>query len=144
MNLNESLRDWIESKQSDYPSLEDLTLATMGETSDLVPPFLGIYETASEPHESGGVIMRGVSDFQITCELHTVPADDANGGTSAEDEREMARDLYDIIGDEDAAAWMEGRNGWRVFDIRLASPITEPAEGRRISRWVLSVIACPI
>ena len=144
MNINESLRDWIASKQSNFPTLTGVDLLTMGETADKEPPFLGIYETGADQHEAGGVTMRGVSDFQITCELHTVPASDIEEGTSPEDERLMRRDLYDIIGDEAAIAWMEGRNGWRVFDIRMASPTTEAGEGRRISRWVLSVIACPI
>ena len=144
MNLNESVRDWINHRISDYPSLAGVTLATMGETADLDPPFLGIYETGSDLHETEGVIIPGVSDFEITCELHTIPADAENGGTATTREREMRRDLYAILGDRAAIDWMTERNDWRVFDIRTPSPTSEPSEGRRLTSWVLTIIACPI
>jgi hypothetical protein len=142
-NINESLRDWIESEQSDYAILEGLTLVTMGETDDLEPPFLGIYETGSDMRETNGVIIPGVSDYQITCELHTVPADEAEGGTSPEHEREMRAALYDIIGDRAAIAYITALAEWTVFDIRLAGPTTEAGDGRRVTRWTLQITACP-
>jgi len=46
----------------------------MGDQADLAPPFIAIYETGSDEVEQAGVIMRGVSAFQIKVELHTVPA----------------------------------------------------------------------
>jgi hypothetical protein len=39
--------------------------------------------------------------------------------------------------------WITGRNGWQIFDIRLAAPTTEANEGRRISRWILKITAAP-
>ena len=42
-------------------------------------------ETGVDLRETNGVIIPGVSDYQITCELHTVPADADNDGTSAAD-----------------------------------------------------------
>ena len=144
MNINETFRDWVQSKQGEFDSIANLDIITMGETDDREPPFLGIMEGGSAVHESSGVIMRGVSEFEIVCELHTVPAAEDQEGTAPETEREMRRDLYDILGDEAAIPWMDGRNDWLVFDIRLASPITEASEGRRISRWSMLVIACPL
>lgn len=141
MNINESLRDWIESQIEETSPLADIQIITMGETDDITPPFLGITEVSSEETND---LVPGVSTFQITCELHTVPADESNGGTTPETEREFRRDLYDIIGDEAAIPWMDLKNGWRVFDIRLASPITEASEGRRVSRWNLQIVACPL
>lgn len=143
MNINESLRDWIESRISNFTTLTDVALVTMGETGDLAPPFLAIYETSADMRETNGVIMTGVSDYQIFCDLHTVPADEDNDGTTAEDERAMRRDFYDILGDRDAIDWMSGRNEWTVFDIRAAGPTSEPSDGRRISRWTLQITACP-
>lgn len=142
-NINESIRDWVFSKYPIFPDLSVIDLVTMGETADLGPPFLAIYETGSSLHDTDGVVVPGVSDFEITCELQTVPVEDDEGGTPTDTEREYRRQIYDILGDRDAIDWITERNGWRVFDIRTASPITEPNEGRRITRWVLSIVACP-
>lgn len=144
MNLNESFRDWINFNLKDYPSLRDINLVTMGETEDLNPPFFAIYETSSSMVEQNGVVLYGVTEFELTCELHTVPVEDNEGGTDAETERQYRRDFYDIVGDRMAINWMSGRNSWTIFDIRLSSPTTEPNEGRRISRFTITVIASPI
>jgi hypothetical protein len=144
MNLNESIRDWVFFRISDvFPDLAVVELVTMGETTELGPPFLAIYETGSSLHETAGVILPGVSDFEITCELHTVPTAEEEEGTPPETERAYRRQLYDILGDRGAIDWINRRNGWLVFDIRLSSPTTEANEGRRITRWVMSIIACP-
>lgn len=145
MNIQESLRQWIEKRVGeDYPDLDGIQIAITGEESDVTPPFIGIYETSSAIYETAGVTMYGVSDFEIAVELHTVPADENNEGTEIATEQGWRRNLYDILGDRDAIAWATDRNGWRVFDIRLASPITESGEGQRITRFELMVTACPI
>jgi hypothetical protein len=116
----------------------------MGETSDLDPPFLGIMESGVDIHETNGVIMPGVSDYQLTCELHTVPAEEDQEGTPTIDAQEMRRAFYEIIGDRAAIDWMTERNEWRIFDIRLAGPTTEASDGRLITRWNILVVACPV
>jgi len=143
MNINESLRDWIESKQAGFTELDGVEIVTMGETSDLAPPFLGIMESGSDLHETNGVIMAGVSDYEITCELHTIPADADQDGTPTVTAQEIRRAFYEIIGDRDAIDWMTGRNDWRVFDIRMAGPTSEASDGRLITRWNISIVACP-
>lgn len=144
MNLNESVRDWVFARITDsFPSLAVIDLVTMGETDDLGPPFIAIYETGSEAYSQSGVQLPGVSIYDITCELHTIPATEEEEGTLPQTEREYRRDLYDILGDRSMIDWVTGRNGWQVFDIRLAAPTTEANEGRRISRWILSITAAP-
>jgi hypothetical protein len=145
MNLNESIRDWVFFRAAEaFPTLLPIELVTMGETTELGPPFLGIFETNSEAYNQDGVMLPGVSVYEITVELQTIPVEEDEGGTTAELEREYRRDLYDILGDRAAIDWISGQNGWRVFDIRLAAPTTEANEGRRISRWILTVTACPL
>lgn len=144
MNLNESVRDWVFNQvTSTFPSLAVVDIVTMGETDDLGPPFLAIYETAADPYEQGGVMLPGVTVYDITCELHTIPVSEEEQGTDTDTEREYRRDLYDILGDRGMIDWVNGRNGLQVFDIRLAAPTTEPTEGRRISRWLLKITAAP-
>jgi hypothetical protein len=145
MTLNESIRDWIIHKQPDAASLAGLQIITMGETLDQDPPFLGIMETGAETVIQDGVVMHGVSTYELTCELHTVPADSDEGGTTSEQERNMRRELYDVIGDiEGAQQFCEQRNQWRIFDIRATAPTTEPKDDRRMSVFGLQIIACPI
>ena len=141
MNINESLRDWIRYNIIEGEPLESVAIVTMGEAEDLEPPFLAIYESGSDRTNE---LVPGVSTFNISCELHTLPVDETNGGTPPETEREWRRLLYGILGDTYAVEWMSGRNLWRIFDIRLASPITESAGGKRISRWSISVVAHPL
>lgn len=145
MNIQETIRQWINKRISEqYNDLDGIQIAITGEESDVFPPFIGIYETSSTIHEQAGVVMYGVSDFEIAVELHTVPADEENEGTLITTEQAWRRNLYDIIGDRDLIEWGTDRNGWRLFDIRTASPITESGEGQRITRTELTVIACPI
>lgn len=143
MNINESIRDWINHRLTDFPQLANIQLATGGEEDTVSPPFFGIYETGSEIYEQDGATMYGVSVFEITAELHTVPVSSEEGGTEIATERGWRNDLYNILGDRDCINWMSERNGWRIFDIRLPSPTTEAGEGERISRFTLEVTACP-
>ena len=144
MNINESIAEWINHKKPQFPTLDSVSVVTMGETGDLSPPFVGIAESGSSVFEQGDLVMYGVSTYEVVIELHTVPASEEYEGTPADDERLMRTDLYDIIGNRDAIEWVSGRNFWTVFDIRAAAPITEAQEGRRVSRWNLSVVAAPL
>jgi len=145
MNIQQSIRQWITKRIGEqYSDLEDVQIAITGEEADVTPPFIGIYETSASVHETGGVTMYGVTDFEIAVELHTVPADEDNEGTPIATEQGWRRNLYDIVADRDLITWGSDRNGWRLFDIRTASPITESGEGQRITRLELMVTACPI
>ena len=144
MNINESIRDWINKNKGDHESLADITVSTGGEEGTESLPFIGVFETDSGLYEQDGVTMYGVTIYQINAELHTVPASDDEEGTPISTEREMRDALYNILADRAAIAFMNVRNGWQVFDIHLSSPTTEPEEGRRISRITLDVTAAPI
>jgi hypothetical protein len=144
MNINVSLSEWIDHTRVGVDSLADINLVTMGDDADLSPPFLGIMESGSAMVEQGDVTMFGVSTYEITCELHTVPADEDQEGTPPETERLMRTDLTDILLNRDAIEWINGRNFWQVFDIRAAAPTTEAQEGRRVSRWNITIIAAPL
>jgi hypothetical protein len=143
MNITESLAEWINHRIPSFESLDGMTVMTMGQDDDITLPFIGIYETGASVHETDGVNMYGVTDFTIAVDLQTVPADADQLGTPQSTEQQMRRDLYAILGDREALNWIDGRNSWRVFDIRQASPTTEADDERRISKWILTVVACP-
>jgi hypothetical protein len=144
MNILQSLSDWITAKKPLFPSLSGVSVVLMGDESDLSPPFLGLVESGSAPVEQNDVIMHGVSAYEVTAELHTVPASEDEEGTPAADERQMRFDLYDIIANRDAIPWITGENQWTIFDIRAAAPTTEAQDGRRVSRFMITVIASPL
>ena len=144
MTLLQSLADWIERRRDEFPELDSLSIVKMGDDGDLSPPFLGMVESGSAIYEQGDVTLYGVSTYEITCELHTVPADEDNDGTPADTERTIRQNLYDILGNRDAIEWINGRNQWTVFDIRAAGPTTEAQDGRRVTRWTLSIVAAPL
>lgn len=145
MNIQETIRQWIQKRiDEDYEDLAGIQIAITGEESDVTPPFIGIYETSAAMHETGGVTMYGVSDFEIVVEMHTVPASEEEEGTPTEAEQGWRQDLYNILGDRDLIEWGSDRNGWHLFDIRTASPITESGDGQRITRFQLMVTASPL
>jgi hypothetical protein len=101
-------------------------------------------ESGSALVEQGDVILHGVSAYEVTAELHTVPADENESGTPAADERQMRFDLYDIFANREAIAYLTGENSWTIFDIRAVAPTTEAQDGRRVSRFTITVIASPL
>ena len=140
-NINESLRDWITYNVQIGDPLEGVDVITMGEIADREPQFIAIYETAADLYEQGAVTMYGVTNFELTVELHTVPASADDDGTATDIEQGQRTRLYDILGNRDAIDYMNGKEGWQVFDIRTGSPLTSAEDGRRISRSTLMVVA---
>lgn len=144
MNIQTTIREWIRKRtDEEYIDIYGIQIAITGEEADVTPPFIGIYETGASVVEAGGLIMFGVTDFEIAVELHTVPADEQNEGTPTAIEQGLRDDLYNILGDQDLLAFGDDRNGSHLFDIRTASPITESGDGQRITRFQLLIRACP-
>lgn len=140
-NINESLRDWIQANIEEGDPLEGVDVVTLGETGDLDPPFIAIYETSGELYQQDSVTMYGVTEFEIIVEFHTVPADLDDGGTALATDQAQRTRLYDILANRDAIDFMKTREDWQVFDIRTGSPITSAEDGRRVTRATLAVVA---
>ena len=144
-NIQTSIKEWIEKRTEEtYSELDGITISTTGEIDDITPPMINIFETGQGVHETGGVTMYGVTDYEIAVDLVTVPASADDEGTPTADDLTVRKALYNILGDRSGIDWMSERNGWRIFDIRLSSPITESNEGQRVTRLELQVVACPI
>lgn len=144
MTILHSVSDWINQRLAEFPDLTGLSVVKMGDDGDLLPPFVGLMESGSSMVEQNGVTLYGVSAYEVTAELHTVPQSEDEEGTPEETERAMRQNLYDILGNRDAIDWINGRNQWNVFDIRAAGPTTEAQDGRRVTRWQITIIAAPI
>jgi hypothetical protein len=141
MNLPASIAEWIAFRLVDFPSLSGVQILVDGETETAAPPMIVINETGSARTEQDGVPIRGVSTVSLTVELHTVPADD---GTSADEARTMARELYDIIADIDGMKqFCNGLNLTAVLDIFADSVIFSADAGRRVATVNLEILARP-
>lgn len=143
MNVNESIRDWIEYQQQNFEEIADLPVYCMGETVTLSPPYVAIYESGIVPVEQNGSVLYGVGAYDVTVDLITVPADESEEGTPHSAEMLWRRQLNDIIADRAAIDWASGLNGMTIFDIRTTPPTTEAGDGVRRTTWNLAVIACP-
>jgi hypothetical protein len=142
MNLNESLSEWVQLMAVGKESLDGVEILTMGDTDDISPPSITIMESGVSQVEQGGTILYGVGAYEITVQLHTIPAELIQGGTPKELHQEMRFDLFDILGNREAIEFVNGRNFWQVFDIRTTPPNTEVQEGRTVSTFQITVIAC--
>jgi hypothetical protein len=143
LRTKELLRDWIEYQVANHPSLDGIPIVINGETAEMEFPLIGIIDTGSEAVEQNGVIMHGVSAIGINVELHSVPVAEAETGTDFDDFCQMENDLYSILADRSILAWSEHRDRLRLFDIRPASFVVEPRDGRRVSVLEILCIACP-
>jgi len=144
MNINETLRTWIEAQKAGYDSLEDFEVIATGDDDDIEPPCIAVSTTGSAERVDSGVVMRGVSDFSVNIRLMTLPVDEEDGGTTNENDQQAALDIYSILADVDAIESMSQLEGWRIFDIRGEGFNTEAQDGKRVTIFPLLVTACPI
>ena len=142
-NVKESLRTWMESQVVNHPALDDIPIVLNGETADAVFPLIAIIDQGAGLVEQEGVVMRGVDSLTIAAEIHTVPEEEAQDGTTLETHRAIVTAAYQVLGDFQAIQFCNGLNDTTVFDIRTSSPTLEPREGRRVSSIQMTVFACP-
>jgi len=141
-SINQSIKDWIESERSNYTSLNGIEILVNGDDETLDPPFIAIMETASNVWEQAGVTMHGVLQIGVSVMLQTVPVDD-DDGASKSTHQEMAADLYCILSDRERFMFFAAdRNGGRVLDARGIAPLTNTADGRRITTIEMTIVAC--
>lgn len=142
--IKQSIRERIEEEsQQSNPALRDIPVILSGESTNIIPPCIAVYETGSEQVETAGVIMRGVMEIGVNVELHTVPTDEDEDGTEAADHEAIAADLYRVMSDLSFLPWMQNRNRLICFDIRANSPILAATDGRRVSTVEMLFIAAP-
>ena len=141
-NAIKSLRDWILEKQPVFPALDGLEILVNGDDETLDPPFIAIMETGSETWEQAGVIMHGVLEISISVMLQTVPQDDDEGNSKAEHQAKASA-LYDILANRQAIQFCQVRHFVSILDIRNVNPTTATTDGRRVTTFEMSVIACP-
>jgi hypothetical protein len=142
--IKQTIRDRIQHEAAlSNPALAGLPVILSGETTSLIPDCIAVYETGSEQVEQNGVIMRGVMEVGLNVELHTVPEESAEYGTTAAEHETIAADLYRVMADLSFLQWAQNRNGLICFDIRANSPILSATDGRRISTIEILFIAAP-
>jgi len=142
-NVKESLRTLIQSETPNHAALDDIPIVLNGEITDAVFPLIAIVDQGAGLVEQEGVIMRGVDALTITAEIHSVPEEEAQEGTTLETHRAIVTAAYQILADFRSIQFCDGLNDTTIFDIRASSPTVEAREGRRVSSIQMTVIACP-
>jgi len=141
-NTIKSLRDWILEKQPEFPSLEGLEILVNGDDETLDPPFIAIMETGAETFEQNGVTMHGVLTISISVMLQSVPQPDGDGWTK-EDHQAAATAMHNILANLEAVQFCQTRNGVNLLDIRNVNPTTATQDGRRVTTFEMTIVACP-
>ena len=135
----EELKAWIEVKVGDYPEVSGWTIRKAGDARDRTFPLITLETTGAEEHE----VLRGVYTLTIDVTLETIPHEDgtaASADTIAQHEAEAAA-LYQILGDQAAVAWIDGRGAVRCFDIRGSEGNLETEDDLRKTTIELSMVA---
>jgi hypothetical protein len=137
-NAIKSLREWIIENAT--AELDGLEILVNGDDETLDPPFIAIMETGTETFEQAGVTMHGVLTISISVLLQSIPQDD---GWTKEVHQAAASALYNILANRDAMLFCQGRNGVNLLDIRNTNPTTATQDGRRVTTYEMTVVACP-
>lgn len=135
-----ALKYWIEFNYAAYPALEDIPIH-LRDTEDEQPGLcIVLKETGAEEH----AVLRGVLIMGIEAWLVSVPGDDDDDATPAADHQALVADLYNVLANKYGIEVCSTFPGFKCFDIRGTSPISEQENGLRITRFEMRVVGCPV
>lgn len=138
--LNAAIRNWIIDNANGTGKLAQLPILTNGEDGPLDAPFVGIMETSSETVIEADFVMHGVYEVALSVVLSTIPASEEDEGTSVEDHREISSELSEILGDR--SIMDTTHDGISLFDFRAINATTEASDGRRVTTFQITAVAC--
>jgi hypothetical protein len=138
--LNTAIRNWIIENVNGTGKLAQLPILTNGEDGMIDAPFVGVMETGTETVVQGDVVMHGVHEVSLSVMLSTIPVSEEDEGTSVDDHREMAEELFCILSNR--SIMDATHDGVSLFDFRAINPTTEAQDGRRVTTYQITAIAC--
>jgi len=139
--LKTAIAGFLAIESTRHPALAGVPVTLSGEITDAAFPMISVEETMCELYVQDGVIMRGVNTVEIFVSVHSVPASDAEGGTSPEDHEAIAEAVYQRLGSQAFRDFADD-GILRLFDFRTAAPRIEADPPRRVSVIEIEAIAC--
>ena len=139
--VKQALKTWITDQARSYDVLTDVPIVLNGETDDVTLPLIAIIDQGAAIVEQNGVKLYGVMEVSLTVELHTVPEESTQDGTTYATSEEMAQAIFEILGNRKSIDFMNASNEINVFDNLTTSGIISVRDERRIATFDVTVIA---
>lgn len=129
---------WITHRAPSFDSLDGIPIRTVGTDDEHVGLQIVVSHEAPEEHP----ILKGVLTIPMMVEIGSVPGEEADTATPQADHQEVAGDLYDIIADRDGITFCDAYQNLRCFDILGTAPATSGDDGRRVTAFGFTMVAC--
>ena len=139
--VKQALKTWITDQARSYDVLDGVPIVLNGETDDVTLPLIAIIDQGVSIVEQNGVKLYGVMEVSLTVELHTVPEEAAQDGTTYETSEQMAQAIFEILGNRKSIDFMNASNEINVFDNLTSSGIISVRDERRIATFDVTIIA---
>ena len=139
--VKQALKTWIADQARSYDVLTHVPIVLNGETDDVALPLIAIIDQGVAIVEQNGVKLYGVMEVSLTVELHTVPEESAQDGTTYATSEEMAQAIFEILGNRKSINYMNASNEINVFDNLTTSGIISVRDERRIATFDVTIIA---
>lgn len=139
--VKQALKTWLTDQARSYDVLDGVPIVLNGETDDVTLPLIAIIDQGVAIMEQNGVKLYGVMEVSLTVELHTVPEEAAQDGTTYETSEEMAQAIFEILGNRKSIDYMNASNEINVFDNLTSSGIVSVRDERRIATFDVTIIA---
>ena len=139
--VKQALKTWIADQARSYDVLTDVPIVLNGETDDVALPLIAIIDQGVAIVEQNGVKLYGVMEVSLTIELHTVPEEAAQDGTTYDTSEQMAQAIFEILGNRKSIDYMNASNEINVFDNLTSSGIISVRDERRIATFDVTIIA---
>lgn len=141
--IKTAIKAFLTEEADHHDALSGVAINLSGEITETTFPMISVEDTKCEIYVQDGVIMRGVDTLEIFVSVHSVPADEGQGGTGQEDHEAIADAVYQCLGSDQFKEFADdGR--LRLFDFRPAAPRIEADPPRRMSVIEIEAIACQI
>ena len=139
--VKQALKTWITDQARSYDVLDGVPIVLNGETDDVTLPLIAIIDQGVSIVEQNGVKLYGVMEVSLTIELHTVPEEAAQDGTTYDTSEQMAQAIFEILGNRKSIDYMNASNEINVFDNLTSSGIISVRDERRIATFDVTIIA---
>jgi predicted amidohydrolase YtcJ len=139
--VKQALKTWLTDQARFHDVLDGVPIVLNGETDEVALPLIAIIDQGVAIVEQNGVKLYGVMEVSLTVELHTVPEEAAQDGTTYETSEEMAQAIFEILGNRKSIDYMNASNEINVFDNLTSSGIVSVRDERRIATFDVTIIA---
>lgn len=139
----EAIKGVIEgANEAEFPNIQNLPihLPQEDETREAYPCIM-LKDQGADYDE----VLRGViNPLTVSVELHSIPHNDGESGTTEEAHKQMESELYCLLGNISVINDLNSFGSVKVFDLWTSLEGNERDDGRNTSLISLEIVVCPI